>query len=76
MKAKGENLIVALYERLRHDDELQGESYSIQNQKLLLDNYATEHGLFNYRHFFDDGISGTRFDRPGFQQMMGMVNNG
>lgn len=76
MKAKGENLIVALYERLSHDDELQGESYSIQNQKLLLESYATEHGLFNFRHFFDDGISGTRFDRPAFLQMMGMVKNG
>ncbi|MBR5969977.1 MAG: recombinase family protein, partial [Lachnospiraceae bacterium] len=61
--------ITALYERLSHDDELQGESNSISNQKRLLEDYARSHGYKNIRHFTDDGISGTRFDRPGFMAM-------
>ena len=56
----------ALYERLSRDDELNGESNSISNQKKLLEQYAKEHGFTNLVHFTDDGISGTRFDRPGF----------
>ena len=47
------NLTVALYERLSHDDEQQGESFSISNQKLLLETYAREHGMNNYKHFFE-----------------------
>ena len=43
------NLTVALYERLSHDDEQQGESFSISNQKLLLETYAREHGMNNYK---------------------------
>lgn len=70
------NLTVALYERLSHDDEQQGESFSISNQKLLLETYAREHGMNNYKHFFDDGISGTRFDRPGFMAMMNGIKDG
>lgn len=53
--------ITALYERLSHDDELQGESNSISNQKQLLEDYARRNGLANIRHFTDDGISGTYF---------------
>lgn len=68
--------ITALYERLSHDDEHQGESFSISNQKKLLETYATEHGLTPYVHFFDDGISGTRFDRPGFMDMMQRIEEG
>lgn len=68
-------LITALYERLSHDDELQGESNSITNQKKLLSDYAKEHGLTNIKHYTDDGISGTRFDRPGFMEMMNSVKN-
>lgn len=60
----------ALYERLSHDDELQGESNSISNQKQLLMEYAVSHDLPSPRHFSDDGISGTRFDRPAFLEMM------
>ena len=70
MAKKKENLITALYERLSRDDELQGESNSIINQKKILEDYAAQHGLTNIRHYTDDGISGTRFDRPGFQQMI------
>lgn len=68
--------ITALYERLSHDDELQGESNSISNQKQLLEDYAKRNGLANIRHFTDDGISGTRFDRPGFQAMLKQIENG
>ena len=60
----------ALYERLSHDDELQGESNSISNQKRILEDYAEQHGFTNCIHFTDDGISGTQFDRPGFQKMI------
>lgn len=65
-----------LYERLSRDDELQGESCSIQNQKRLLEEYAERNGLSNLIHFTDDGISGTRFDRPGFMAMMDAVEQG
>ena len=63
----------ALYERLSHDDELQGESNSISNQKRILEDYAEQQGFSNCVHFTDDGISGTRFDRPGFQKMIDEV---
>ena len=68
--------MTALYERLSRDDELQGESNSITNQKRLLEEYAASHGLTNCIHFTDDGISGTRFDRPGFMSMMTEVQAG
>ena len=58
--------ITPLYERLSRDDELQGESNSILNQKMMLEDYAVRNGFPNPTHFTDDGISGTRFDRPGF----------
>lgn len=54
--------ITALYERLSRDDELQGESNSIVNQKKILEEYASKNNLFNIIHFTDDGISGTQFD--------------
>ena len=62
--------ITALYERLSRDDELQGESNSIVNQKKILEEYAKKNHLENIVHFIDDGISGTQFDRPGFMAMM------
>ena len=68
--------ITALYERLSHDDELQGESNSITNQKKMLELYAEDNNLTPFRHFTDDGISGTRFDRPGFMAMMKEVEAG
>ncbi|MBO6206530.1 MAG: recombinase family protein, partial [Lachnospiraceae bacterium] len=73
---KKEQRYTALYERLSHDDELQGESNSISNQKKLLMEYAESHELPSPRHFADDGISGTRFDRPAFLEMMGEIENG
>ena len=66
----------ALYERLSRDDELQGESNSITNQKQLLEDYAKKHGFDPVRHFTDDGISGTTFDRKGFKAMIEEVLEG
>ena len=68
--------ITALYERLSRDDEQVGESNSIQNQKKMLEDYARRNGLPNPTHFTDDGVSGTRFDRPGFLAMMEEVEAG
>ena len=68
--------ITPLYERLSRDDELQGKSNSISNQKKMLEDYARRNGLPNPTHFTDDGVSGTRFDRPGFLAMMEEVEAG
>ncbi len=68
--------IIALYERLSHEDENMGESYSIQNQKKLLEDYCREKGWTKFRHFSDDGISGTTFERPEFKRMMEIVTEG
>ncbi|QNM04444.1 recombinase family protein [Qiania dongpingensis] len=68
--------ITPLYERLSRDDELSGDSNSIIHQKQMLEEYAKRNGLPNPTHFTDDGISGTRFDRPGFTAMMEEVEAG
>jgi len=61
---------VALYCRLSRDDELQGESNSIKNQKDILTQYAKENNLNIYDTYVDDGYSGTSFDRPDFNRMI------
>ena len=68
--------ITPLYEHLSRDDELQGESNSISNQKQMLEDFARRNGLPNPTHFTDDGISGTRFARPGFLAIMEEVEAG
>ena len=68
--------ITALYCRLSRDDELQGESNSISNQRRMLETYCQDRGILNYRFFVDDGWSGANFDRPSFQEMMEGVENG
>lgn len=68
--------ITALYERLSRDDEQQGESNSITNQKNFLEDYARKNNYTNIRHFTDDGVSGTTFDREGFQAMIAEVEAG
>ena len=68
--------ITALYERLSRDDEQAGESNSIQNQKKYLEEYARQHGLRNVRHFYDDGYSGTNFNRPGFAALLEEIEAG
>ena len=68
--------ITPLYERLSRDDELQGESNSISNQKKLLTKVAKEKGYTHLVHFFDDGISGVTMDRPGFKDMIAQLELG
>lgn len=68
--------ITALYCRLSSDDEREGESNSISNQKNILEKYAQDNGLTNTRFYVDDGVSGTTFDRPGFIEMLGDVEAG
>ena len=74
--AQRNNKLTALYERLSKDDELQGESNSITNQKNYLEEYAQAKGLTNIRHYTDDGFSGVTFNRPGFQKMIAGVEAG
>lgn len=62
MAKSNQGKITALYERLSRDDELQGESNSILNQKKYLEDYACKNGFNNIQHFTDDGYSGTNFD--------------
>ena len=66
----------ALYLRLSRDDELQGESGSIQTQRMMLRQYAAEHGLTVVNEYVDDGWSGTNYDRPGFQRMIDDIEDG
>jgi len=73
---KEEIKITALYERLSRDDEQAGESNSIQNQKMYLEEYARQKGLRNIRHFSDDGYSGTNFNRPGFAALLEEIEAG
>lgn len=68
--------ITALYPRLSRDDELQGESNSISNQKQILESYARTHGFTNLRYYTDDGFSGVNFQRPGFQEMLADIEAG
>ena len=68
--------ITALYCRLSRDDELQGESNSITNQKAILQKYADENGFTNTMFFVDDGFSGTNFNRPDWQRLVGMIDEG
>ena len=71
-----QNLITALYPRLSHEDELQGESNSISNQKRILESYAKQNGFTNIRWYTDDGYSGANFQRPGFQAMLADIEAG
>ena len=68
--------ITALYERLSRDDDLNGESNSITNQKKYLEDYAHRNGFGNIRHFTDDGFSGVNFNRPSFQALIKEVEAG
>lgn len=76
MLKQAENKITALYCRLSQDDGREGESNSISNQKEILAQYARANGFHNTMFFVDDGISGTTFDRPDFQRMQRMIENG
>ena len=65
-----------LYERLSRDDNLEGDSYSVANQKKLLTKVAKELGYTILVHFFDDGISGVTMNRPGFREMIQEIEKG
>ena len=83
-KGKGEimtkqaenNKITALYCRLSQDDGRDGDSNSIVNQREILIQYCRSNGFHNTQFFVDDGVSGTTFDRPDFQRMQRMIENG
>ena len=70
------NIITALYCRLSRDDDVQGDSNSIANQKRLLSRYAKDYGLSNTKYFVDDGYTGTNFNRPGFTEMIEAIEDG
>ncbi|WP_409966994.1 recombinase family protein [Bengtsoniella intestinalis] len=65
-----------LYARLSQDDGSQGDSNSIQNQRLMLEKYAKDNGFENLKFLSDDGYSGTNFNRPAFQELLGLVEDG
>ena len=73
---KNNNKITALYCRLSRDDESQGDSNSIKNQKTILQKYADDNGFANTEFFVDDGYSGTNFDRPDWQRLLSQVEEG
>ena len=73
---KSRDVTAFLYERISRDDNMDGESYSIGNQKKLLIKVAKEKGYTNLVHFFDDGISGVTMDRPGFADMIQQLEQG
>ena len=68
--------LTAAYGRLSQEDEREGESNSIQNQRLMLEKYATENGFENTLFFSDDGYSGTNFQRPSWLKVMKLIENG
>ena len=76
MKINEKFRVTALYERLSKDDELQGESNSISNQKEFLEDYARKNGFLNLQHFTDDGYTGKNFNRPGFREMLEGIESG
>ena len=75
-KQSDKEKITALYCRLSRDDEQEGLSGSIKNQQDILEKYAKENGFKNTRVFVDDGWSGTNFDRPAFNEIMKLGEEG
>ena len=75
-KLKQQIKITALYCRLSRDDEYSGDSVSIQTQKTLLGQFSKERGFTNCEYFVDDGYSGTNYNRPDFQRMLNLVEDG
>ncbi len=73
---KQKNYIAGLYFRLSQEDERQGESISIENQRMILRKYALEHGFIIHDEYIDDGFSGTTFERPGVQRLLDDAKNG
>ncbi len=75
MKQANEKYTI-LYARLSQDDGSQGDSNSIQNQRLMLEKYAKDNGFENVKFLYDDGATGTNFNRPAFQELMTLLENG
>lgn len=75
-KQSSEQRITALYARLSRDDEKDGISGSIQNQRAILEKYASDNRLPNPKFFFDDGYSGVTFTRPAFMEIMELAEQG
>lgn len=73
---KTRDVTAFIYPRLSRDDNLEGESYSISNQKRLLTKAAKDMGYTNIVTFVDDGVSGVTMDRPGFNEMMRQLEEG
>ena len=68
--------ITALYCRLSQEDMRAGESLSIENQRLMLKEYADKNGFRNCQYYVDDGYSGTDNTRPEYVHMLSDVENG
>ena len=73
---KPKNYIAGLYLRLSQEDERQGESVSIDNQRTMLRKYAEEHGFEIHDEYIDDGVSGTTFQRPEVQRLLDDAKTG
>jgi len=73
---KPKNYIAGLYLRLSQEDERQGESISIDNQRTMLRKYAEEHGFEIHDEYIDDGVSGTTFQRPEVQRLLDDAKTG
>ena len=76
MSSRQTEKITALYERLSRDDEAEGDSNSIVNQKMLLESYAAQLGFTNCTHYTDDGYSGGSFDRPDWKRLISDIEAG
>ena len=74
--SKSNRKITALYCRLSQEDMRDGESLSIENQRIILQKYADDHGFLNCKFYVDDGYSGANFNRPAYQEMMAEVESG
>ena len=73
---KQKHYIAGLYYRLSQEDERQGESVSIDNQRTILRKYAEERGFEIHDEYIDDGISGTTFQRPEVQRLLDDAKTG
>ena len=76
LNTNSNQLITALYCRLSQEDEREGESNSIKNQKLILQKYADDHSFHNCEFYVDDGYSGANFNRPAYKKMMDDIYDG
>lgn len=64
-----------LYARLSQEDDVKGDSNSITNQKHMLEKYAQENGFCNIKFLYDDGFSGTNFNRPSWHEVMALIES-